>query len=164
MVESKRLIYTKWTKSDYEVLKDILGNPAVCEFLPGNNQKSDEEIQKWLNFYIRSNGEELNNRIFKVIVKETDEVIGYGGLCYVKEFDKIEIMYGFKEESWGNGYATEVGFYLKELAKELGHEFLIALADIHNEGSKRVLKKIGYTQIKQVHLWDLDLFYYEMKI
>jgi len=164
MLESKRLIYDFWTENDYKELKDILGNPAVCEFLPGNKQKSDEELQKWLNFYVRSNGDAYGNRIYKVILKDTQEVIGYGGLCYVKEFEKIEIMYGFKEEAWGKGFATEVGLHLKTLAKELNYNSLIALADIHNEGSNRVLEKIGYTKIKQIHLWGLDLFYYEMEI
>lgn len=164
MLESKRLYYLQWEDKDFEMLKKTLGNPKVCEYLPGKSKKTDEEIQKWLDFYVNSFNDDLGNKIYKIIQKETGNVIGYGGLGYVKEFDKIEIMYGFSQKYWGLGYATEVSMKLKEFAKSLGITFLIALADIKNEASKKVLVKTGFKEVKQVSLWGSELYYYEMKI
>lgn len=164
MLESKRLYYLQWEPKDFDILKDTLGNPKVCQYLPGKNKKSDEEIQKWLDFYVNSFNDDLGNKIYKIILKETGEVIGYGGLGYVKEFDQIEIMYGFDQKHWGLGYATEVSQKLKEFAKSIGIRFLIALSDINNEPSRKVLLKTGFKEIKQLELWGADLYYYEMEL
>lgn len=164
MLESRRLYFVPWEKSDFKVLKKTLGNPKVCEYLPGKNQKSDEEIQKWLDFYVSSFNDDLGNKIFKVLNKQTGEVIGYGGLGFVKEFDEIEIMYGFDVKHWGLGYATEVSNKLKEYAKKIGLKYVIALADVGNIGSAKVLEKTGFKQIKEVEMWGLDLYFYEMDL
>ncbi len=164
MLESKRLYYVPWEEKDFEILKNTLGNPKVCEYLPGKNKKSDEEIQKWLTFYVTSFNDKLGNKIFKILTKETGEVIGYGGLGHVKEFEQIEIMYGFSQHYWGLGYATEVSLELKRYSKTLGLDMVIALSDINNEGSRNVLEKTGFKQIKEIHMWGIDLHYYEMKL
>lgn len=164
MLESKRLYYLKWEAKDFDLLKDTLGNPKVCQYLPGKNNKTDEEIQKWLDFYVNSFNDDLGNKIYKIIQKDTGEVIGYGGLGYVKEFNQIEIMYGFSQKYWGLGYATEVSQRLKDLAQSLGITFLIALSDINNEASKKVLIKTGFKEINQIELWGSMLYYYEMNI
>ena len=104
------------------------------------------------------------NKVYKIILKYTDEVLGYGGLCYVTEFKEIEITYGLKEVYWKQGFASEVSLRLKKHAIELGHTHVIALADVDNIASQKVLLKTGYTQLKQIHLWGSDLYYYEMDI
>ena len=164
MLESKRLYFLQWEEKDFDDLKRTLGNPKVCEYLPGDNQKSDEEIHKWLDFYVNSFNDDLGNKIYKIVEKNTGEVIGYGGLGYVKEFDDIEIMYGFSQKYWGLGYATETSITLKEHAKKIGLDFVIALCDVNNEASKKVLLKTGFTEIKEVSLWGLALYYYEMNL
>lgn len=164
MLESKRLYYLKWEENDFSELRKTLGNPKVCEYLPGDNKKSDEEIQKWLDFYVKSFDDELGNKIYKIVEKNTGNVIGYGGLGFVKEFKEIEIMYGFNQKYWGLGYATETSNRLKKLAKDQNLKSVIALCDINNEASKKVLVKTGFSEIKQVDLWGLTLNYYEMTL
>ncbi len=164
MLESKRLYYLRWEKSDFEELKKTLGNPKVCEYLPGNNQRTDDQIKKTLQFFHESYNDELGNMIYKILEKNTGEVIGYGGLAYVKEFEKIEIMYGFNQKHWGLGYATETSLMMKQLAKKRKLKNIIALCDINNEPSKKVLLKTGFKQLKQIDLWGLQLNYYEMDV
>lgn len=163
MLTSKRLTYVRWQDDDFEILKGILGNPAVCEYLPGNNQKSDDEIRKWLHYYVASFDDEKGNRIYKVLDSE-QRVIGYCGLGYVKEFDKIEIMYGLAESAWRKGYGLEMSLCMKELAQERGYDFIIALADIDNIGSNKILLKTGYHFVRQIELWGANLNYYEQKL
>ena len=162
--KSERLDYSKWEESDFETLKIILSNPNVCEFLPGNKHKNDEEIRKWLNYFVQTFGNDKGTKIFKVKLKDTDSVIGYCGLGYVKEFDQIEIMYGLDENYFRNGYGSEMSLRMKKLANELGIKKLIALADINNIPSNKILKKTGYTKKEQINLWGLDLNYYEMNL
>jgi RimJ/RimL family protein N-acetyltransferase len=108
MIYSERLCFRPFKEDEFDEMKEILGNPNVCEYLPGSKEKSDEEIKKWLAFFVKSFNDSLGNKIYAICLKDSGEVIGYGGLGYVKEFEQIEIMYGLKESDWGNGYATEV--------------------------------------------------------
>jgi ribosomal-protein-alanine N-acetyltransferase len=164
MIESKRLEYVSWHEDDFKILKQILGNPNVCKYLPGHHQKSNEELQKWLDYYVKSFCDEKGNQIFKVILKDSDIVIGYAGLSYVKEFDKMEIMYGLAEAYWKQGYGLEMSMRMKALAVEKGLKEIIALADINNVGSNKILINTGYQFVRQIHLWGCDLFYYEQKL
>lgn len=164
MYESNRLRYEQWKTSDFHILKTIIGNPKVCEYLPGPHEKTDEDIQKWLDYFVKSFGVYHNTYIFKISHKDNLDIIGYGGVAYVKEFDKHEIMYGINEDYWGQGYGTEISMRMKELAKELGHNNIIALADVNNVASKKILVKTGFTPIKEIHLWGLHLQYYEMEL
>lgn len=163
-MKSKRLYYRPFINDDFDDLYELLSNPNVCEYLPGEGGKSEEEVEKWLMHFIRTFEDEKGSRIFAISEMDSEKVIGYGGLGYVKEFDKIEIMYGFNESIWGNGYATEVSLRMKELAIELGMKDLIALADINNIASQKVLLKTGFKQVKQIHIWGLDCYFYEMEL
>jgi len=164
IINSKRLNFKPFTYDDYEDLHEILSNEKVCEFLPGEAAYDSEIITKWLNHFVRSFDDELGNKLFAIREEGSDKVIGYGGLSYVKEFESIEIMYGFNELFWNNGYATETSLRMKEFAIQLGLKNLIALADINNIPSNIILVKTGFKKIKQMKLWGLDVNYYEMKI
>lgn len=163
-MESKRLLFRPFTYEDDVALEAIMGDEEVCRYLPGDNKKSKEEMNRWLQYFIRSFNDEQGNKIYAIITKDTNELIGYGGLSYVKEFDKIEIMYGFKQSSWNKGYASEAGLKFKELAKEVGLEQVIALSDVRNIASQKVLLKIGFEELNQLKIWGIDAFYYEMDI
>ena len=163
-LESNRLEYEKWQENDFDILKQILSNPKVCEYLPGDKNKTDDEINRWLNYFVQTFGNEKGTKIFKVKIKNADQVIGYCGLGYVKEFDKIEIMYGMNENFFQKGYGSEMSLRMKDLAIQQGIKHLIALADINNIASNRILQKTGYTKKEQINLWGLDLNYYEMDL
>ena len=163
-MESSRLVYRKFELDDIDDLNEILTNPNVCKYLPGEGAYSKEIVEKWLTYFIRSYQDERNTHHYAILEKGKDKVIGYGGIGYVKEFDQMEIMYGLSESVWGKGYGTECSLRFKELAKELGMKHVIALADIHNIGSQKILLKTGYTQIKQIQIWGLDCYYYEMEL
>ncbi len=164
MLKSERLLFRPWTYDDSDDLVELLSNPNVCEYLPGTNGKSKEEINKWLQFFVRSFNDELGNKIFAIEKKDTKEIIGYGGLGFVKEFEQIEIMYGLKESAWRQGFGKEISLRMKKYAEDLGLTFLIALADINNQGSNKILEYTGFIKMKEIELWDLNLNYYEMKL
>ncbi len=163
-LESNRLEYELWQENDFDTLKQILGNPKVCEYLPGDKNKNDDEVKRWLNYFIQTFGNEKGTKIFKVKIKNTDQVIGYCGLGYVKEFDQIEIMYGMDEKYFHQGYGSEMSLRMKDLAINQNIKHLIALADINNIASNKILQKTGYTKKEQINLWGLDLNFYEMDL
>ena len=161
---SDRLEFTSFTYDDFEGLYDILSDDEVCKYLPGQKGKSEEEVNKWLHHFVRMFDDENGTKVFAIREKGKTPLIGYGGLGYVKEFDQIEILYGFHKQVWGKGFATETSFRMKDLAIDEGLDFVIALADINNIPSQRILLKTGFEQVKEMELWGLELYYYEMKL
>jgi RimJ/RimL family protein N-acetyltransferase len=163
-LNSLRLEYRPFLESDYDDLEDILSRNEVCLFLPGKTPRTPIQIEKTLTHFIKNFQIEKANVVFAVSIQNQKKVIGYAGLQYVKEYDKTEIMYGFHNDYWKKGFATEASLRMKELAKEWVITDLIALADTENIGSQNVLIKTGFKKMNEVDLWGLHMYYYEMNL
>ncbi len=162
-LESESLRYRKFNVSDYLDLYEILSNPNVCKYLPGETY-DERKIKLWLNKFALDFDETKPNLVYAVTTKTNDKVIGYVGIAYVKEYDKPEILYGFNEDYWHKGYASEGSTRMKDLAIKLKYDSLVAFAAIDNLYSNKVLVKTGYDYIETIDLWGLRLKYYKMNL
>ncbi|AIO18548.1 hypothetical protein KQ51_00668 [Candidatus Izimaplasma bacterium HR1] len=163
-LESDRLEFSSFKEDDYQDLLDILGNEIVCEYLPGEKVYSSGQVKSILNYFIKTFIVEKKNLHYIVKIKGSNTVIGYSGCSYIKEYDCNEIEYFLKPQFFGNKYATEIAFKMKEVAQTLGLNHLVGLADINNIPSQKVLEKIGYKFIKVVEHWGSTLRYYELNL
>lgn len=148
--------------TDKNALYRLLHNDEVCRYLPGKVAKEETEVNAWLRFFIDSFLDAQGNEVYAVLVDQ--ELVGYAGLTYVKEYDSIEIMYAFHPSVWGNGLASYCALEMKKKAKKRALKKVIAFADLDNIGSQKVLLKIGYKPITTVSLWGLQMQYYELEL
>jgi len=82
-----------------------------------------------------------------LLLRRTDgepELIGAAGFGR-KPHGAVEIGYWIARAHWGQGYATEAGRQLVEIARTLGLQRLEAGHFIDNPASGRVLEKLGFT-------------------
>jgi len=163
-LETKRLTFRPFTKEDYLFIIKLLTDDRVCKYLPGEGGYTLDVCSKYLKYFMMAFSDENLNKIYMVSRKDNFAPIGYCGIQVVNEFDKYEIFYAYLPDAWGNGYATEASIRMKELAKKLDLKEIIALADIKNVQSQKVLLKTGYIRQKQLSLWGLNLYYYELKL
>lgn len=163
-LSSERLEYRGFTESDYDDLNEILGNEEVCRYLPVSGVYTKEQVQRVLNYFIKTFVIEEKNLHYIVTLKGTDTVIGYCGCSYIKEFECNEIEYFLKPQFFQKGYASEIAFKMKEVASSLGLKHLVGLADINNIPSQKVLEKIGYQYIDVRILWGSTLKYYQLAL
>ena len=161
---STNLKYRPFQEQDKHFLVELLTDDAVCRYLPGNIGYPESKIGNVLYRFMNSYKEDKYYQVFLVADKATNQPIGYCGIQPVAEFKKYEIFYAYIPSAWGKGYGTEASIAMRELAKEIGLKELIALADIENLGSQKVLEKTGFIKQKKLHLWGLDMYFYEMKI
>ncbi|TQV77816.1 GNAT family N-acetyltransferase [Denitrobaculum tricleocarpae] len=88
-----------------------------------------------------------------VAEKASGGIIGWGGL-YHDPFDRrwgVEVGYAFHPDVWGRGYATELVTASLKLADEvLALPEVWAFAQPDNAGSRRVLEKTGFAEIRFV--------------
>lgn len=81
---------------------------------------------------------------FALFEKESDILIGRGGLFWIEALQDVEINYMFDPTVWGRGYATEaatafltIGFDRHNLPQ------MVATTNPANVASARVLQKVG---------------------
>ncbi|WP_223605598.1 GNAT family N-acetyltransferase [Chryseobacterium sp. OSA05B] len=87
------------------------------------------------------------------------------GMCLVRDFadapGQIEIGYTLGKKYWGKGIATEVSRALVKyslLNTEAGD--IVAVTDLDNIGSQKVLEKAGFSRIDNLKRPDGELAYY----
>jgi RimJ/RimL family protein N-acetyltransferase len=90
------------------------------------------------------------------------------GLIRREGLEDVDIGYALLPRFWSKGYAVEAARAVKEYAKEVvGLKRMVAIVDPANEGSIRVLEKLGLQYEKMVRLSaddiDLKLFAIEFK-
>jgi [ribosomal protein S5]-alanine N-acetyltransferase len=82
-----------------------------------------------------------------IAVRDAPEtLIGFGGVAYRQYLDKerLNLGYRFAVESWGRGYATELGAAaLRHAFEDLAKPEVFALVRPGNLASARVLEKLG---------------------
>ena len=74
------------------------------------------------------------------------------GLIKRPVLDDVDIGYAFLPKFWSKGYAVEATRAVKEQARGLGLKRLVAIVEPTNQGSIRVLEKLGMTFEKMIRL------------
>lgn len=104
---------------------------------------------------------------FAIILRDSRELCGGGGLRVEKAHQHAELGYWIGLPYWGKGYATEAARAVVGYGFEtLGLRRIFASCLTHNEASGRVLTKVGmrYEGCQRSHIckwekfYDLDLY------
>jgi RimJ/RimL family protein N-acetyltransferase len=73
-----------------------------------------------------------------------------GGIGFKHEGDDVEMGYWIARGHWGQGYATEAGRAVLEIARALGRPRVLAGHFTDNPASARVLRKLGFRETGEV--------------
>ena len=91
--------------------------------------------------------------LYLVELKDSGQSIGMCGLIRRDGLEDVDIGYAFLPRFWLKGYAVEAAAAVKDYARDtLGLKRLVAITDPANQGSIRVLEKIGLKYEKMVRL------------
>lgn len=146
-LETKRLILRPITLDDVEDFYEMDSNPKVHRYLGNNPVTSLAQSEAMVKAILQQYKDYHIGRL-AVIKKDTNEFLGWSGLKFErtlrKEFDYYDLGYRFKEQHWGNGYATETAIAsLNYGFKDLKLKEICAAADVNHIASNTILKKIG---------------------
>lgn len=144
ILETKRLVLRKWTNADCDALFEILRDARVAQFIADGKPFTREEVIEflaWTEKYERENG----FCRWKVIEKASGATVGSCGFARPFDLDEIELGFLFAPNRWGRGYATEIAAAAVDYGfKKLGFHEIIAMTDVENTASQKVLEKIGF--------------------
>lgn len=100
-----------------------------------------------------------------VVARESGELIGEAGLFPLSPGGPdISLGYAFGPAHWGRGYATEAArAVLSEAFGALGMQRVVAITREANEGSRNVLRKLGFRLEGARHVWGAEQLYFELE-
>ena len=166
--ETERLLLRELLPSDAEGMFRLDSNPEVHKYL-GNDPVKD--MSQTYDVIANIRQQYLDNCIgrWAVILKETNEFIGWSGLKIEKNINGHErfydLGYRFIQEFWGKGYAYESAKAFVDFGfNEMKIPVLNACADVNNLRSRNVLEKCGLIEINTFILDGDPHLWYELKI
>jgi RimJ/RimL family protein N-acetyltransferase len=153
IIETERLRIRPFTLEDFPALRAMRSKEEVARYLGTTALQTPEFIQERLHAYLecyRLHG----FGVAAMTEKSGGVLIGWSGLQPLefgwngersaKADKEIEVGYGFDSPHWGKGYATEAAeAWLRYGFEEAGLQRIIAVASPLNEGSWRVMEKLG---------------------
>jgi [ribosomal protein S5]-alanine N-acetyltransferase len=144
-MQTERLLLRMPNESDVERLFEIFGDPRTNTYNPAaayaNLDKARSSISARIAHWRRHG---FGQWVISTVT-EPHHVIGHGGLSYRRYGDdeKLNLGYRFCVESWGHGYATELGRAALDVAfRDLQRQEVFAIVRPANKPSIRVLEKL----------------------
>lgn len=144
ILETKRLLLRPMTVNDAEnAFTNWTGDPDVAKFMRWELHKNISETREWLaseEAFVESN---MINWGF--VLKETEKLIGSGGLVFIESMGMYELGYNIMKKYWNHGLATEASQKIIEFGKnELMQKRFYCCHAQGNPASGKVLAKIGF--------------------
>ena len=101
-----------------------------------------------------------------VMRKQDGAFVGRGGIRHilVDDVDEIEILYAYKREVWGQGFASEIAAAMTNIG--LSHfklPSLIGIVNVGNVASRRVLEKANYVRERSANRHGEDVVIYRSR-
>lgn len=163
IIETERLIMRPFTLEDAQAAYEMSLDPEVMKFLGGVHTGTVEDIRDSIKENTLGDYDKYGFGRFAVIHKETNEYMGFTGLKYVIELDEVDIGYRLNHKFWRQGYGYESTLPCVDFAfNELELDRIISLAKDENIASTALMKKLGLTYEKEVHIYDEDAVYYAL--
>lgn len=148
VLETQRLILREFKENDLTDFYEYASVDGVGEMAGWSHHENIETTKEILNSFIK------DNKVFAIVYKENNKVIGllgvekYGMEDKLDEFKNLygrEIGYVLSKDYWGKGLMKEaVKYVINYLFDECNLDFIICGYYLFNNQSKRVQEKCGF--------------------
>ena len=143
IIETERLLLRNLRPGDEKTMFAWAGDPEVARYMIYPQYKSEADGIEWLRER-EENAEDPDDYDLGIVLKETGELIGSGGLVYRPESDTWNMGYNIRKDMWGNGYVVEaMQAIIDEVRKTRKLRVLEAQFAVENQKSRRVMEKLG---------------------
>ena len=157
-IETPRLIIRELLAEDEDAMFDMDSDPEVHRYL-GNRPYADiAETRRYIACVLQQYAEMGIGR-WVVILKASGKVIGWTGFKRMTAMvnghvGHLDFGYRFQRAHWGNGYGFEAAQAVLVYGIDvLNFKDIYGMTDIANEGSRRILEKLGF-QFVEIFAYD----------
>lgn len=140
---------------------DLFQDEEVTKYLP---YRSPEQYREMFHIALQDYIQGPFGR-FGIFDAQNNDFIG---MCLARNFadvpGQVEIGYTLHKKYWGKGIATEVSRALISYCLEnTAANEIVAVTDLDNIGSQKVLEKAGFSRIQNLKRADGELAYYRIR-
>ena len=147
LIETARLIITEFTPDMSQVVQENSVDEDNKRFVPDEVWETVEEAEETLEFLISRYGSFDGPLVYPIIVKKTNDNVGYVQLCPIDD-GKWEIGYHIAKNYTGNGYATEaLKAFLPVIARQVNTREIYGISLAENKSSIAVMRKCGFERV-----------------
>lgn len=158
ILETERLILRQFSADDAEFILQLLNEPSWIQNIGDRGVRTLDDARAYILNVPLASYAKNGFGLYLVALKETNESIGMCGLIKRDTLDDVDIGYAFLPKFWGKGYAVEAALAVKDYGRDvIGLKRIVAITDPANEGSIRVLEKIGLRFERMVRLSEDDI-------
>lgn len=152
ILETERLTLRQFTADDAPFILELVNEPSFIQNIGDRGVRSLADAVRYIETGPIISYARNGFGLYLVQLKESGESIGMCGLIKRETLDDVDIGYAFLPKFWSKGYAVEAALAAKEQARNLGLKRLVAIVDPANQGSIRVLEKLGMKFEKMIRL------------
>ena len=105
ILETPRLILREFDISDAENLFLLNSDPDVIRYTGDVAFKNIDEAKALIENYVPYKRDGYGR--WTVLLKDTNEFIGWGGLRFIEDTKNIDLGYRYMKKYWNKGYGTE---------------------------------------------------------
>ena len=158
ILETDRLILRQFTTDDAEFILELVNEPSFIQNIGDRGVRTLEDARSYILRVAVASYEKNGFGLYLVRLTESGQAIGMCGLIKRDGLEDVDIGYAFLPKFWSKGYALEAALAVRDYARGvIGLKRLVAITDPENQGSIRLLEKIGLKYEKMVRLSDDDI-------
>jgi RimJ/RimL family protein N-acetyltransferase len=151
IVETQRLRMRPFCDADFDDLFRLFSEPEVMRFI-GQGVRTAGETKQRLDAMI-AHWNQYGFGLWALIDRIDNRFVGRCGFGYLHDRQDAELAYALMRPYWGQGLASEAAQKAIEVAFEQFHlPRLLAVADVDNLASQRVLRKLGMSPVGHLQI------------
>jgi len=153
ILETERLILRQFTSDDAGFIFELLNEPSFIQNIGDRGVRNTSDAEMYIERGPVVSYARFGFGLYLVQLKESRASIGMCGLIKRDSLDDVDIGYAFLPKFWSKGYAVESASAVMAYARDvIGLKRIIAITDPDNQGSIRVLEKLGFKYEKMIRL------------
>ena len=153
VIETERLILRKLTTDDAAFILDLLNQPSFLHYIGDRGVRNLEDAKRYIEAGAITSYERNGFGLYLTLLKGGEIPIGICGLVKRDLLKDVDVGFAFLPQYWMQGYAFESASAVLAYARDtLGLKRVLGIATPDNQGSIRVLEKIGLKFEKMVRL------------
>ena len=127
-------------------------NKVMQSAFKGRTLTKKEFLETLANDFILNDTDSIG--FVCILDKTTGDFVGFTGLIpcnFLEDENDLEFGFVLHQDFWGKGFATEIGQFWIDFAKnELQKPRILAAASPKNNASINAIKKLGLTEVKEI--------------
>ncbi|HKI03564.1 MAG TPA: GNAT family N-acetyltransferase [Thermoanaerobaculia bacterium] len=144
VLETDRLVLRRLAVDDAGFILDLLNQPSFVRYIGDKGVKTLEDARNYILTGPLDSYERFGFGMYMTLLKEGGVPIGLCGLLKRDFLEDVDVGYALLPQFWSQGYAFESASAVMAYGRAaLGLKRIVAMTAPDNEGSIRVLERMG---------------------